>query len=96
MPELPGHDRREERREGVSGHATRPGRRRVHNHDERERGEVELPEVERRPEPPVEISPRALGLDKAGDRPKGWPGPDARRDDPRPFDGSWDRPGEDS
>lgn len=95
MPELPGHDRREERR------ARRQGRRLVrdgdeYTDDERERGEVELLEVERRPEPPVEIQGEPWGWTKAGDRPKGWPGPDARRDDPGPFDGSWDRPGEDS
>ena len=61
MPELPGHDRREERR------ARRRGRREVrdgdtYTRDEEERGEVELQEVPRRPEPPVEVS-RALGVE---------------------------------
>lgn len=91
MPELPGHDRREARRRG---------RRLVRNGDaftidEEDRGELEFEEVERRPEPSVEVQGEPWGWTKAGDRPKGWPGPDARRDEPGPFDGSWDPPGED-
>lgn len=95
MPELPGHDRREERR------ARRRGRRIVrdgddYTEDELERGEVELEQVERRSEPPVEIQGEPWGWTKEGDRPRGWPGPDHSRDDPGPFDGLWERPGRDS
>ena len=51
--------------------------------------DVELVEVERRPEPPVDIQGEPWGWTKAGDRPLGWPGPDTNTDDPGPFDGEW-------
>jgi len=74
-----------------------PDRRRIrdgdeYNLDEEERGEVEREEVPRRPEPPVEIQGEPWGWTKDGPRPKGWPGPDHSRDDPGPFDGSWEPP----
>jgi hypothetical protein len=91
MPELPGHDRRKERR------ARRRGRRLVRDGDEydileEDRDEIELEQVERRPEPPVDIQGEPWGWTKPGDRPKGWPGPSGNRDDPGPYDGSWDPP----
>jgi hypothetical protein len=52
--------------------------------------DVELEEVERRPEPSVEIQGEPWGWTKAGDRPKGWPGPEANRDNPGPYDGEWE------
>jgi hypothetical protein len=60
---------------------------------ELERGEVELEQVPPRPEPPVEVQGEPWGWTKDGPRPKGWPGPDANRDDPGPYDGAWE-PGE--
>jgi hypothetical protein len=60
--------------------------------DEEDRGEVELDLPERRPEPPVDIQGEPWGWTKPGDRPKGWPGPDQSRDDPGPYDGSWEPP----
>lgn len=99
MPELPGHDRREERR------ARRRGRRLVRDGDEftideEERGEIELERPEPRPEPPVEVQGEPWGWRKPGPRPKGWREDgrydgDARgRGDPGPYDGSWDPPDE--
>lgn len=40
--------------------------------DELARGEVELVEVERRPEPPVELQGEPWGWTKDGGRPEGW------------------------
>jgi hypothetical protein len=93
MPELPGHERREERR------ARRRGRRIVrdgdeYTRDEEERGGIELEQVERRPEPPVEVQGEPWGWTKDGPRPAGWPGPSHSRDDPGPFDGNWEPPRE--
>lgn len=89
--ELPGHDRREERR------ARRHGRREVRDGDEytvdeEDRDEIELELVSRRPEPPVEVQGEPWGWTKPGPRPIGWPGPSQSRDEPGPFDGRWDRP----
>lgn len=89
MPDLPGHDRRADRR------AMRGRRRITYTRDEEERGEIELELPERRPEPPVEVQGEPWGWTKAGPKPRGWPGPDHRRDEPGPFDGSWDPSGED-
>lgn len=90
MPDLPGKDRREERR-------ARRRRRRIREGDtytitEEDNDEIELELPERRPEPPVEVQGEPWGWTKDGPRPKGWPGPDHRRDEPGPFDGSWDPP----
>lgn len=57
--------------------------------DEDERGEVELEQVPRRPEPPVEVQGEPWGWTKPGPRPRGWPGPDHPTDEPGPFDGEW-------
>ena len=57
-----------------------------------ERGEVELEEVARRPEPDVEVQGEPWGWTKDGPRPRGWPGPDHPRDEPGPYDGAWERP----
>lgn len=91
MPDLPGHDRREERR------ARRHGRRLVRDGgeytiDEEDRGEIELDLPGRRPEPPIEVQGEPWGWTKDGPRPKGWPGPDHPRDEPGPFDGEWEPP----
>ena len=93
MPELPGHDRREERR------ARRHGRRLVRDGDEftideEDRDELEFELAARRAEPPVEVQGEPWGWTKDGPRPKGWPGPEHSRDDPGPFDGRWDPPAE--
>jgi hypothetical protein len=98
MPDLPGHDRREERR------ARRHHRRLVYDGDtytepELERGEVELVQVARRDEPDVNVQGEPWDWTKLGDRPKGWPGPEdnpewRNEDEPGPYDGSWDPPGE--
>lgn len=95
MPDLPGHDRREARR------ARRKGRRLVRDGDEytideEDRGEIELELPERFDEPPVEIQGEPWGWTKPGPRPRGWRedgqyGPH-NRDDPGPYDGSWDPP----
>jgi hypothetical protein len=62
--------------------------------DELDRGEVELEQAPRRPEPPVEVQGEPWGWTKPGPRPRGWPGPDANRDDPGPYDGAWEPQGE--
>lgn len=54
--------------------------------------DVELEERERRPEPPLDIQGEPWGWTKPGNRPKGWPGPDHRRDEPGPYDGEWEPP----
>jgi hypothetical protein len=74
-----------------------PGRRRLRDGDEytideEDRGLVEREEVERFPEPPVEVQGEPWGWTKDGPRPRGWPGPDHSRDDPGPFDGEWEPP----
>jgi hypothetical protein len=51
--------------------------------------DVKLIEAERRPEPPIDIQGEPWGWTKKGDRPIGWPGPDANLEDPGPFDGEW-------
>lgn len=91
MPELPGHERREERR------ARRRGRRLIRDGDsytidEEDRGEIELEVRDRREEPLVDVQGEPWGWTKDGPRPKGWPGPDHPRDEPGPYDGSWDLP----
>jgi hypothetical protein len=88
MPDLPGHDRREERRERRRRRIVRDGD--TYTLDEEEHGQAELEEVPRRPEPPVDVQGEPWGWTKAGDRPKGWPGPDHPRDEPGPFDGEWE------
>lgn len=92
MPDLPGKDRREERRARRRRRLVRDGD--AFTTDELARGDIELEEVPRRPEPPVEIQGEPWGWTKEGDRPRGWPGPDHPRDEPGPYDGSWDPPGE--
>lgn len=90
MPDLPGHDRREERR------ARRHGRRLVRNGDEYtidEEDTIELELRDRRDEPPVEVQGEPWGWTKPGPRPRGWPGPDNSTDNPGPYDGSWYPPG---
>jgi len=66
--------------------------------DELDRGEVELEEVTARPEPPVEIQGEPWGWAKPGPKPKGWREDGdyggQSRDDPGPYDGSWERPEE--
>jgi hypothetical protein len=67
--------------------------------EELDRGEVELDEVDRRDEPPIDVQGEPWEWTKPGDRPRGWPGPVdnpqwRNSDDPGPFDGSWDPPGE--
>jgi hypothetical protein len=92
MPDLPGHDRREDRRR-----ARRHERRLVrdgdsYTEDELERGEVELEEVPRRDEPPVDVQGEPWNWTKGPPYPRGYPGPDQSRDDPGPYDGGWDPP----
>lgn len=63
--------------------------------EQEDRGEVEREEVERFPEPDVEVQGEPWGWTKDGPRPRGWPGPedDSRwrnRDDPGPLDGRWE------
>lgn len=90
MPDIfGGHERREERR------AKRQGRRLVRDGDvftidEEERGELEFELPERFTEPPVEEQGEPWGWTKGPPYPRGWPGPDHRRDEPGPFDGSWE------
>lgn len=72
-------------------------RRLVRDHDtyditEEDRDEIELEIPDRRLEPPVDIQGEPWLWTKDGPRPKGWPGPDHPRDEPGPFDGSWDSP----
>jgi len=52
--------------------------------------EVTLEEVERASEPDVEIQGEPWGWTKPGPRPRGWPGPEHRRDEPGPYDGEWE------
>lgn len=95
MPDIfGGHERREERK------ARRHGRRLVRDGDvytidEEERGELDFELPERREEPPVEVQGEPWGWTKGPPYPRGWPGPEHSRGDPGPFDGSWERPGED-
>lgn len=49
--------------------------------DELERGDIELDEVKRRPEPPVEIQGEPWGWTKPGPKPRGWR-EDGRYDEP--------------
>lgn len=66
-------------------------RRRIRPGEEyRSDEDVELEEVERNPEPPVDIQGEPWGWNKPGPRPIGWPGPDHNRGDPGPFDGEWE------
>jgi len=58
--------------------------------DEEDRDEIELELPERRPEPPMDVQGEPWGWTKPGDRPKGWPGPDHPKDEPGPYDGSWE------
>jgi hypothetical protein len=68
-----------------------PVSRRIFEGDEYTTDEdVTLDEVERRPEPPVDIQGEPWGWLKSGPRPKGWPGPDQSRDNPGPYDGEWE------
>jgi hypothetical protein len=68
--------------------------------DEEDRGDVELEEVPRRDEPPIEIQGEPWGGSKWNRdfHPLGWRedgdyDPGAReRGDPGPFDGEWERP----
>jgi hypothetical protein len=64
--------------------------------DELERGEVQLEEVPRRPEPPVEVQGEPWGWTKGPPYPRGWREDGdyggQSRDDPGPYDGSWERP----
>jgi hypothetical protein len=94
MPELPGHDRREERRARRRRRIIRDGD--SYTIDEELEGRIEREEVPRRPEPPVEVQGEPWGWTKPGPRPRGWPGPDANRDDPGPYDGAWEPPGEEA
>jgi hypothetical protein len=72
VPDLPGHERREERR------ARRHERRLVHRGDtytidEDLEGEIELEEVEPDPDPPPEeVRGEPWGWTKPGPRPRGW------------------------
>lgn len=71
-----------------------PERRRLRDGDEYTINEedqdlIEREEVEPFPEPPVEVQGEPWGWTKDGPRPRGWPGPDANRDDPGPYDGEW-------
>ncbi len=81
--------------------AKMPARRRLlrdgdeYTIEQEDRGEVEREEVERFPEPGVEVQGEPWGWTKDGPRPRGWPGPedDSRwrnRDDPGPLDGRWE------
>jgi hypothetical protein len=72
-----------------------PERRRLRDGDEytiNEENEdlIEREEVEPFPESPVETQGEPWGWTKDGPRPRGWPGPDANRDDPGPYDGKWE------
>jgi hypothetical protein len=73
--------------------------RRVRSGDEYtcdEDGMVELEQAEPADPPPEELRGEPWAWVKPGPRPRGWPGPDHRRDhpdDPGPYDGSWDPPG---
>ena len=92
MPELPGHERREERR------ARRQGRRLVRDGDEYtidEENTITLEIPEHFEEASVEIQGEPWGWTKPGLRPRGWRedgqyGPRGH-DDPGPYDGSWER-----
>lgn len=42
--------------------------------------------------PPETLRGEPWGWTKPGPRPRGWPGPDNRRDYPGPYDGSWEVP----
>jgi hypothetical protein len=90
MPELPGHQRREERRERRHRRKIREGD--TFTIDEENRGEIDLIQVQRRDEPPVDVQGEPWGWTKGPPYPRGYPGPDANRDDPGPYDGSWDPP----
>jgi hypothetical protein len=52
--------------------------------------DVELEQVEPYPEPDVNVQGEPWLWTKLGPRPRGWPGPDANRDDPGPYDGRWE------
>ena len=79
----------------------RDGPRQVRDGDEYtagqlERGEVQLEEVPPRPEPPVEVQGEPWGWTKGPPYPRGWREDGdyggQSRDDPGPYDGSWERP----
>jgi hypothetical protein len=58
--------------------------------------DVELEEVERNPEPEVDLQGEPWGWTKPGPKPRGWR-KDGRydaqnRNDPGPYDGEWDPP----
>lgn len=59
--------------------------------NEEDNDEIELEEVNRRDEPPVDVQGEPWGWTKDGPRPRGWPGPDHPMDEPGPFDGRWER-----
>ena len=54
--------------------------------------DIELEEIKPRVAPDIDIQGEPWGWTKAGPRPKGWPGPDANRNDPGPYDGEWEPP----
>lgn len=59
--------------------------------DEETRDEVEREEANPIPDPPPEETRgEPWGWTKPGERPRGFPGPDHSRDDPGPYDGSWE------
>lgn len=69
--------------------------RRLHDGDEYTINEedqdlIEREEIEPFTEPPTEVQGEPWGWTKDGPRPRGWPGPDANRDDPGPYDGEWE------
>lgn len=73
------------------------GRRRIREGDEftieeERRGQLVFETPDPRPEPPRDIQGEPWGWTKDGPRPEGWPGPDANRDDPGPYDGEWEPP----
>lgn len=69
-----------------------PERRRIRDGEEYEFGEdvdLETPDPDPNP-PPEDVRGEPWGWTKPGDRPRGWPGPDHRREDPGPYDGEWE------
>ena len=58
--------------------------------DDENAGLIELAEVTPNPESPIEVQGEPWGWTKPGPRPRGWPGPDANRDNPGPYDGEWE------
>ena len=57
--------------------------------EDRDQLEFETPDPDPNP-PPEEVRGEPWGWTKPGDRPRGWPGPSHRRDEPGPYDGEWE------